>query len=37
MSKPAQDRVTRVEPSGATDGTVGIAVAATGYHTDIRR
>ena len=33
----ALGRVTRFEPSDASDGTVGIAVAVTGYHTDIRR
>ncbi len=33
----ALGRVTRVEPSGASDGAVVIAVAITGYRTDIRR
>ena len=33
----AVGRVTRVEPSGASDGAVVIAVAITGYRTDIRR
>lgn len=33
----ALGRVTRVDPSGETDGTVGFAVAVTGYHTNIRR
>ena len=33
----AQGRVTRVDASGASDGAVVIAVAVTGYRTDIRR
>ncbi len=33
----AQGRVTRVDPSDGSDGAVVIAVAVTGYRTDIRR